>query len=282
MKKEFIKLTGNDNVFVTSEVVDLAELTSTPVRKGMEKAIISNGKIVNVVSDSYGHLPNEEFFTKAETAIIDAGFKYDRRSTNRDDRQFAVDFILNDDRFVIKVKKGLDIIKPMLRFINSYDGMVKAGGSFGFHRLVCTNGMMVSEQHVGFRALHKGDAIEATIPKIEPLVQKFMENEFYELRRKFEVLAETPIKNLEEWVKGVADETGLFQFEMSAKNPEPSYNARIVLETIKKEAALLNDEPNAWLGYNAFNSVLHEKLKKGFDRQQVLDAKLFNTIINMN
>lgn len=288
MKKEFIPVTNN-NVFVTSEVKPISEISGVQFRKGLDRVVISENEVVAVVSNSYAHLPNEDFFTQVESAIIDAGFKYHVKAVNRDNRQFAVDYILDDDRFEIRVKGGgamkgqqPDTIKPMLRFVNSYDGMAKTSGSFAFHRRVCTNGLMITNNVVGFKVIHKGDIASVVLPQIAPLIEKFTSNEYYELSRKFEVLAERPIKNLEEWVKGVADETKLFQYEMSSKNPEPSYNARIVLETIKKEAALVGGEPTAWLGYNAFNEVLHTKLKKGFDKQKQLDSRLFETVLNMN
>lgn len=292
MKKvEFNKSSRNDNVYVTSEVKPLAEITTIPFRKGLDAVVISEGTVVNVVSASYGHLPNEDFFAQAEAAIIDAGLKYETRSINRENRSFAVDYVLNDDRFVIKVKgkavdkdnkKVGDIIKPMLRFVNSYDGMSKASGTFGFYRLVCTNGLMVAKEVVGFKVLHKGMIAQVVLPQIAPLVQKFMDNEFYTLSKKFEVLAERPIKDLNLWVKGVADKTKLFGYEISEKNPLPSLNARLVLETIKKESELLGVEPNYWLGYNAFNEVLHDKLKKGFDKQKALDVNLFDTVLEFD
>lgn len=287
MKTENQKSSRNDNVYVTSELIDLSELTGKPSRKGLDKALLSNGEIVNIVSNSYGHLPNEDFFAQAEMAIIEAGLKYETRSINRENRSFAVDYVLTDDSYTVKVKgksvdKGkvakVDEIRPMLRFVNSYDGMSKASGSLGLYRKVCTNGLMIADTIISFKVLHKGNITGVVLPLIKPLIEQFMSNEYYELSKKFEVLAERPIKNLELWVKGIADETGLFNYEKSQKNPEPSLNARMVIETVNREAALLGIQPNAWLGYNAFNEVLHDKLKKGFDKQKALDGKLFSTV----
>jgi len=67
----------------------------------------------------------------------------------------------------------------------------------------------------------------------------------------------------------------LFQFECSEKNASPSINARMVLDIIRMESAVLSSEPNLWHGYNAFNAVLHNKLKKTFEVQKRLDEKLF-------
>ena len=61
-----------DEIFVPSEMKSLKCLTQMESRRGLENAIISNGKIVNVVSNSYGHIPNQLFFKKAEEMLTDA------------------------------------------------------------------------------------------------------------------------------------------------------------------------------------------------------------------
>lgn len=272
----------NDDVFVKSEIQSLASLAGLPVRKGLEKAVISAGEIVNVVSNSYGHLPNESFFYNVERKLIDADISYDTRSINRDNRSFAVDYILNDDNYVIKVKNGMDKIVPMLRFVNSYDGSCKTSGHFGFFRQVCSNGLHVAHSTIGFSVKHRGDISEVVLPEISLLVQKFMDNEFYQLSRKFEVLAERPITDINEFVRITATELKMFQYESSEKNPDPSLNARIVIDTINREANLLGTSPNLWLGYNAFNELLHNKLKKTFEAQKQIDSKLFEAVLQFN
>jgi hypothetical protein len=141
--------------------------------------------------------------------------------------------------------------------------------------------------HVRQRGLkepfHQPDiiVIEVVLPEIGSLVNKFMDNEFYSLHKKFEVLAETPITNIEDFVKITAEELKLFTFQSSEKNPAPSLNARLVIDTIKKESALLGSQPNMWLGYNAFNELLHGKLKKSFEKQKNLDSFLFHRVLEM-
>ncbi len=60
-----------DSIFVSSELKPLSSLTGIPSRKGLENVLISNGKIVKIVSKNYGHLIsgvfikfNELFFVK--------------------------------------------------------------------------------------------------------------------------------------------------------------------------------------------------------------------------
>lgn len=269
----------NDNVFVKQQLVSLSSLTGLGARRGLERVIVSENQVVNVVSCSYGHLPNENFFYEVERKLIDAGIEYVTRSINRDNRSFAVDYILSDDKWIVKVYNGIDRLRPMLRFTNSYDGTCKTSGHFGFFREVCTNGLHTAHSQVGFSVKHRGAIVQVVIPEINELVLKFMNNEFYSIHRKFEVLSEKPIKDLRKFVKVTADFFRLFQFECSEKNAQPSRNARLVIEGIEKEAWLLNTKPNYWLGYNAFNALLHGKLKKTFEAQAHLDAKVFEHLL---
>ena len=270
-----------DNIYLKNGVVSLADISQHPTRKGLENAILSDGQIVNVVSQQYGHLPNENFFLRVEEKLIDAEINFKSRSINRDNRSFAVDYILDDANFEVEIKNGMDKIKPMLRFTNSYDGSCKTSGHFGFFREVCQNGLHVAHAEIGFSMKHKGNISEIVLPEINHILKKFMDNEFYTLHRKFEVLAETPVKNISEFVQQVCGKTALFKFESSEKNPEPSLNARLVIEAMQRESTFLNTPPNLWLGYNAFNEVLHNKLKKTFENQKRIDSKIFNHVLEM-
>jgi hypothetical protein len=256
----------------------MQELTGLSSRRGLENAIICENQIVNVVSNSYGHLPNEKFFLGVEEKLIDADIYYQQRSINRDNRSFVVDYILADDRYKIEVKGDKDLLRPMLRFVNSYDGSCKTSGSFGFWRKVCDNGLHVAQTHIGFSVKHSGAIADIVMPKLDNIVSQFMDNEFFTLKRKFEVLAERQVTNLEGYVKATAKSLGIFKYEASDKNPEPSANARFIFDVVERETRLLNTRPNQWIVYNAFNELIHGKLKKTFDQQRTLDEKLFESV----
>ena len=273
------KLT-QDEIFVPSEIRSLYELTGIKTRRGFENAIISNGKIVNVVSSSYGHIPNELFFKQAERLLIDGGISYQKRTINRNDRTFITDFIIVDDN-QFNLKNSDDIILPMLRFKNSYDGSEKTSGHFGFYRKVCSNGLHVSQAEIAFSMKHNRNAQELIIPKLHHLFQKFLDNEYYEVLGKFELMKTIEIIDTKKFVRNILQEIKLFRYECSDTNEEPSKKSRMVLDLIDTETLLLHQKPNLWLGYNAFNSVLHNNLKKSFTQQEQLDKKLFETIYSM-
>lgn len=277
----FLNKPANADLYPTCIVKPLSDLTGYPCRKGLQNAIISGGQIVNVVSPSYGHLPNDKFFPVIEEKLIHADINYTTRTYNRDNRSFAADYILDDDSIQVTVKNTIDKIRPMLRFTTSYDGSCRTSGHFGFFRQVCSNGLHVAKTDFGFSIKHKKNAIEIVIPKVEEIIKRFMDNEYYTLQRKFEVLAETPIPNIEDYIKITAEQFKLFKYESSEKNPEPSMNARIVADTIRKESNLLGTGANFWLGYNAFNELLHGRLKRTFDNQRNLDSQIFAHTLEM-
>jgi len=97
-----------DEIFVSSEMKSLKSLTQMESRRGLENAIISNGKIVNVVSNSYGHIPNQLFFKKAEEMLTDEQLNFHKRTINKNDRSFITDFIIDDkSQFTVKNHKDL-------------------------------------------------------------------------------------------------------------------------------------------------------------------------------
>lgn len=272
----------NDDLFIPSEVKSLTDLTGLPTISGKSNAVICGGQIVNVVSKNYTHLENERFFYAIEEKLINADVKYMTRSINNDNRTFALDVILDDDRYFVDVKVKHDKIRPMLRFVNAYDGSCKTTGSFGFFREVCSNGLHIAESNVGFSIKHKKEMTELVMPSIDGLIEHFFNNEYFELKRKFEVLAEKAIYDLSDFVRVTCEHTELFNFEISEKNPEPSKKAERVMEIINAEAHKLSVEPNMWIGYNAFNQMVHEMNIRNFETKRKLDTQLFDTIVNFN
>ncbi|MEP6261477.1 MAG: DUF932 domain-containing protein [Gillisia sp.] len=269
-----------DQIFVPSEMKSLRSLAQMESRRGLENVIISNGKIVNVVSNSYGHVPNELFFKKAEEMLTSSGLNYQKRTINRNDRSFITDFII-DDNSQFSVKNEKDLILPMLRFKNSYDGSEKTSGHFGFYREVCSNGLHISQSEIEFAIKHSKNSTDLIMPRLINLFDKFLDNEFYTITKKFDKMKEFKIIDTKEFVKVILDRTKLFRYECSDTNNDPSKKSREVLEILDNEALLLKESPNLWIGYNAFNQMLHNTLKKSFSQQECLDKKLFDAVYEL-
>ena len=266
-----------DDVYPELQIIEGEEFTNKfgRTKTGWDKAIYSNNTLVNIVGRNYSVLSNQNYFGEIEKQLKEKDINTMIRAVNRDNRAFCVDHILADDRYAVIVKNGKDEIRPMMSYTTSYDGSTKTQGHFGFFRKVCGNGLHVATSEIGFSLKRRGDLDYIVIGEVEKLIEKFMDNEFYEIKKKFEVLAETPLKDVSGYVKMVCDKTGIFQFEKSEENKEPSKMAETVIQLIKREAKQLDVEPNAWLGYNGFNSVIHD-MKKTFNAQFGWDSKLFD------
>ena len=191
-----------------------------------------------------------------------------------------MDFILTDST-QFSVGQREDAILPMLRFTNSYDGSERTSGHFGFYRKVCSNGLHVAQMEIGFSIKHHKNSVNLIMPELEGLFQKFMDNEFYTISDNFHQMMTVELLDTKAFVKEVLDKTQLFRYECSDQNDAPSKRAREVIDILDDEATQLGVTPNLWLGYNAFNAVLHSSLKKSFSRQERLDKELFQTVCEM-
>lgn len=274
-----------DNVFVNPRIESFSDKTGYDVLPSMENLLIvtdpitRRDKVVNTTSNKYGFLSNEAFMPIIEDRLRGAGIDYIRQTVNRNNTAFAIDYILQDESFHINVKGG-DKIKPMMRIINSYDGSSQTEGHFGVFREICTNGLHHGSTQLNFKLRHRGNMEELVVPKVEELIAAFMDNEFYSLHKKFEVMAEKPISDIEGFVRYTLGKTGLFKYEKSEKNPEePGINAQFIIDTINLEAEKLGTKPNLWLGYNAFNEYIHTQNKKIFMLQERADRQLFDAVL---
>ncbi len=269
-----------DEVFVPSEIKPFESITGIQSRRGLENVIVSNGKIVNVVSKSYGHIPNELFFSKAEQLLVEAKLNYRKRTINRNDRSFVVDFII-DNGNLFELKNKEDHILPMLRFKNSYDGSEKTSGHFGFYRQVCTNGLHVSQAKIAFSIRHTRNCTDLILPNLNQLFEQFLDNEYYGVTQKFKEMEAIEIIDTKTFVKDILDKTKLFRFECSDNNDNPSKKSRELIQLIEEETFPVTSKPNLWTGYNAFNWMLHNALKKGFAQQERLDKVVFDEIYDL-
>lgn len=278
-----------DNIYVPVTIKPLEEITGMPTTSRFSQAVIADGNIVNVVSPRYALLDNRDFFGKVEHQLIEEGIEYKQRTYNRNNGSFSVDYVLDDPSKVVTLKKGVqagidDTIVPMLRFTNSYDGTVKTSGHLGFFRKICNNGLHITQCEIDFTLKHTKNNMAMFIPSIDDLVKRFMDNEMYSITNKIDVMQSKlfyDTDELKDFVKQVADETGVFQYQISDENPLPSLNARTVLDIINREAEDLKAEQSAWLVYNGFNELIHGKLKKNFTQQRDLDQKVFDTVFEL-
>lgn len=271
-----------DNVFVNARIVNLQELTNVATISSKSQAIISEDVIVNVVSDKYGFLPNERYYTAVEEKLINAEVSYETQSINNENKSFKVDYILGDD-YATNIGTKDDKIVPLMSFTNSYDGSSKTTGTFGLFRQVCSNGLMVADTKVGFSFKHIGNQVDIIMPEIDRLIQEFTKTEYFELQQKFQQLSKNKINDVQAFVEKICQDTKIFKYGKTIEGEEViSKKAAEVMTIIEKESKQLNVYPNMWLGYNAFNEVIHSMKSRNFEVQNQNDHKIFESILSLS
>lgn len=275
--------TINTNVYPTVAKMELNKISDYSGIGKCSHVILSNGKVVQTCSNSYGLLKNENFFVPFEEKMRDEHIDFKAIYKNVDDCQFTADYILEGE---LSVKTKSDTIQPKIRLINSYDGSCKTMGFLGFYRQVCSNGLHALRYEVDFKLKHTQGNIAMALPSLREMLDRYQQTEGVKIVRRFHVLAEQPIPSykLKDFVKGVADSTKLFKFEKSDKNPDPSLNSQFVLDVIAKESHNLKEVPNRWIVYNSFNEWLFndQRNSKAEAMRTEIDSKLFETVESFN
>lgn len=267
---------SQDNVYTDVKLVSTKELTGLQSTSRLANVVISNDKLVNVVSDRYALIENQQLYTAVEERLINADVEYKTSSYNKNDCSFAVDYILSNGTQRIGDK---DIIQPLFRFTNSYDGTCKTQGTFGLFRQVCSNGLHIAVSEIEFNFKHTKNNASILMPRLDELIKHYLDTEYYQLNKKINHLSEVVI-DPELFTKDLCNRSKLFSYEKNKRNDDVSEYANRVIQTILTEASILDVEPSAWLGYNAFNEVLHNELNYTFNVKQEKDAELFNIVYN--
>lgn len=267
-----------DNVFIDAKMVSTTEITGLQTISSKSNLIIAENTIVNVVSDNYGFLKNENYFLPIEEKLINAGVDYVTQSTNRANRVFKVDYILTESQETA-IGTPKDTILPMMTFTNSYDGSHKSIGTFALYRKICTNGLHIAEHQIGFSIKHNLNIESIVLPEIDKLIKHFMDTEYFQLVENSKKLYDRKLSSVSEWVNKICDETKLFDFHSDIEGEKVSKKAIEVIDIILSECEILNDTPNEWVGYNAFNNIIHQK-NGNFQKLGEKDRNLFSHILS--
>lgn len=266
-----------DNVFPKNRMLSLSELTKLNVRDNAH-AIVVESDLVQIVKKGYGHLPNEKFFMEVERVLMEAGLKYSTSYINRDNTNFAVDYILTGDADGLIIKNGKDIVFPTLRAANSYDGG-NTSCRFGFFRPMNSVTLFPVQFKIGFGLNHYANIVEDVVKEINNLASQFGDPDYKLTKEKFNTLADKSIMNVAEFVKEMAKSLSLFQFHESGSDA-PSEQAAEAIRQINGEAELMGVKPNYWIAYNIISSIIHGD-GTTFKQQRNNDSKAFDLIYQL-
>jgi len=270
--------TLNDIIFPVSKV-------ENPANTNSEYGYIVRGEVdgktmdLNYCSDRYELVPNEVIFPRIEADLKKNGYKFSVAYHAIDNVRFYAKYILEDNNLAIG--SGNDQIKPMISVNHSYNGLTKYSITFGYFRIVCSNGLVIPLEGHEETNLHiSGKHTESILASFEQMFAKM--DVFFSLQNKikakFEVLTDSSIPNYGERIEAVLEATKLKPSKVQLNE----INATAINEANTLNGGVVND----WLIYNAINAYIYKgvdakgnKSKAVPEKKAAIDSKVLAYIM---
>lgn len=225
----------------------------------------SGNHIVNSCSANYTLITNSEIFSPLEKHLAD-NFDIELKHQVHNYSKYYLDVILKDKLLPVLKK---DMVYPKVRIMNSYDGSLKFSFSFGFYRLVCSNGLSLPlNVSSNIKIMHTPSAIGKWDKAIE-VVSAFL-GESKDMLASYQELTDRKLTfdQATERIKQVLEKT-----------KAPSKQLEAMQERIKIESAQglpISD----WLVYNAVNYQLsHGTSKSPLHKIEKVDRQVLNYLL---
>jgi hypothetical protein len=242
----------------------------------IEQGIMGVKTRLNTCSDRYKLVTNAEVFLPVRELLNDKGIDFTETYLQKDNARFYGQYSIDANPFQINGNPN-DKIYPMLRVQHSYNGLTKYLISFGYYRLVCTNGLTIpvkemNEFNMGIGGKHT-ISIEVAMRKLRGLLNKFVDQSDKFIRN-FDVLAQKEILNWEDRVKEVMAATKMSM----GNNPEKTHD--YLLEIITRESDFYGGVTNDFIIYNALNQFTNDNKLNTIvpEKRQEIDR---NVLIHM-
>lgn len=108
------------------------------------------------VSDRYLYLPSYTVVRQLRTAGLVPIVAREGRKKQPDGREYALHEVRFAPTGAPTAAPELGDVRPEILLLNSHDRTSGMAFQAGMHRLICTNGMRVMEQDMGFKVRHSG------------------------------------------------------------------------------------------------------------------------------
>jgi len=231
--------------------------------------------LLNACSDVYELVPNSEIFPVIEKKLKKAGIKFTAKYRMNEYTRFEVDYILWVDPVVLP---NGDKIYPVLKVKHSYNGLLKYKLTFGYYRVICSNGLVVPvEGKENFTVTGKHTAkILSSLEHLEEQLNNFLSRQ-EEYAKNFRVMGDNWIENWNDRLLDVIIVSGV---------GKRGYEQ--ITEKIKDESGkLYKGEVNDWLLYNGVNfHLFNARTKEGKEYatenhiRETNDKTVFETLLN--
>jgi hypothetical protein len=271
------------------EIMFDVEINDNPRNTNTEYCKVVTGLIdgeeidLNYCSDRYELVPNAEIFPVVRQILLNKGIQFTEHYSHINNARFYANYVIEDQRYAYRVGGSADVVKPMLKVQHSYNGLTKYMITFGYYRLVCSNGLVIpveemKEYNLSMVGKHT-KSIKDSLQKLNATLTYFAENAAQitlAITAKYETLAGNYVEKWEDRVLEVLNTNKIAVVEGS-KN-----TVSHITSTILKEADLYGGRVNDWLIYNAVNRYIYDDAinAKAPEARAELDRKVFESLLN--
>lgn len=226
--------------------------------------------VINSCSKDYSLVPNEELLSPLIDQL-ESNYTVECEPSHYGYSKFYINMAFKDKAYFIGGKGKKDMLFPMIRINNSYDGSVKYSYSGRILRVHCDNGLCLPEgDEISMEPrMHTGHLDKTAVDDTIGFIQEFLDGA-KDLVQGYNVLTQkkyTPGELLQR-IEQIAKATDFSKKKMEA-----------VAERVSKE---VNDgfDRNDWIIYNAFNYVVYDKTNSEMKdhKRDKLDFKLLEYI----
>lgn len=261
--KEGAKIVTLNDLLFPVELIDNPNRTNSEYSKIVVGTLSDGGDpqiCLNYCSPRYELIPNADIFPKIEETLNNNNISYTAEYSHINNVRFYVNYRITDERYGYKMlnSNGGDKIQPILNVQHSYNGLTKYKITFGYFRLVCTNGLTIPVKEMkDFNLSISGkhtETIKHSFLKLDEMLKYFSENCLQitlAITSKYESLAGKMVVNVEDRIKEVLNAVKINAVETKNLN-----TVDFITEKINNETHLYNGKVNDWLIYNSINQYI--------------------------
>lgn len=240
---------------------------------------------LNYCSERYELIPNDEIFPVIRQILIMHGIQFTEKYYHLNNARFYAEFIIEDQRFAYKIPgSNGDVIKPMLKVQHSYNGLTKYVVSFGYFRMVCSNGLVIPvedmKQYNMFVTGKHTTAIKKSLEQLNDTVTYFAQNAeqiTLAITANYSALADKAVTNVDDRITEVLNVANI-----NIKDNNKFSTVDYIKSVIDSEINLFGGVTNDWLVYNAINQYINDDSLnvKTPEVRQDMDSKVFEYMLS--
>lgn len=286
MKKESLKSASLNDILFDVEMVQIDEFECNS-DYAYDIYAYPDGvkKRVNSCSNRYELVPNAEIFPVVRQILLNHGIQFTESYHHINHARFYAQYVIDDTRYAYRINGSTqDVVKPMLKVQHSYNGLTKYMITFGYFRLVCSNGLVIpveemKEYNLSIIGKHT-ESIRKSLERLNETITYFAQNAAQitlAITAKYDTLAGNWVAKWEDRVIEVLNASPVNIVDNSKFSTVNYINS-----VIKGEVDLYGGRVNDWLIYNAINRYIYDDNLniKAPEVRREMDSKVFQFMLS--